>query len=254
MEPGSHKAATGISCTGEATWPATSHGYRLWAAAALAAGQTNQSKGRYRQNIYAGIYYLIKNQGKDGDLRMGDTMYAHGLASIALCECYGMTGDKLVGRAAQSALNFIMEAQDPEGGGWRYQPRQPGDTSVVGWQIMALKSGQMAYLTVNPVVFERTKLFLKSVSSGTPGSLGFGGTFGYTGPGASPTLTAVGLLCCQYMGLPRTDPAMMEGTAMLMGNQADAGSRNLYYWYYATQVMHNQRSDGTSGTGRCGEP
>ena len=67
-----------------------------------------------------------------------------------------------MGRAAQAALNFIMEAQDPNGGGWRYEPRQAGDTSVVGWQIMALKSGQMAYLTVNPAVFEKAKAFLKS--------------------------------------------------------------------------------------------
>ena len=123
----------------------------------LAAGQTHESKGPYKQNIYAGIAYLVKNQKNrrrpaDGP---GELMYDHGLASIALCECYGMTGDKLVGRAAQAALNFIVEAQDPAGGGWRYEPRMPGDTSVVGWQIMALKSGKMAHLTVNPVVFEQ---------------------------------------------------------------------------------------------------
>ncbi len=47
-----------------------------------------------------------------------------------------------------------MAAQDPIGGGWRYEPHQPGDTSVTGWQLMALKSGQMAYLTVDPAVFD----------------------------------------------------------------------------------------------------
>lgn len=206
----------------------------------LGAGQTHESKGRYRSTIRSGIAFLVNKQGKDGDLRIGGAMYDHGLASIALCECYGMTGDKAVGRAAQMALNFIAEAQDPAGGGWRYNPKDPGDTSVVGWQLMALKSGQMAYLNVNPVVFERAKAFMKSASSGTPGSLGFGGLFTYMpGGGATPVMTAVGLLCCQYAGLPRTDPAMIEGTAMIMGNQPDGG-RNLYYWYYATQVMHNQ--------------
>ena len=207
----------------------------------FAAGQTHESDGPYKKTIYAGIAYLIKNQKQDGDLRMGGAMYDHGLASIVLCECYGMSGDKLVGRAAQAALNFIMEAQDPSGGGWRYEPRTPGDTSVLGWQIMALKSGQMAYLEVNPGVLDRAKGFMKSVSSGTSGSLGFGGTFAYM-PDSAPTpcLTAVGLLCGQYLGLQRTDPAMVQGTAMLMNNLPNVASRNLYYWYYATQVMHNQ--------------
>jgi hypothetical protein len=202
------------------------------------AGQTHESKGRYQKTIRAGVLYLIKNQKPDGDLRMGTTMYAHGLASLALCECFGMSNDKLVGRAAQAALNFIMQAQDPAGGGWRYAPRDPGDTSVTGWQIMALKSGQMAYLTVNPAVFERAKAFLKSVS---PGNYG-GSRFSYMpGTAESPALTAVGLLCEQYMHVPRTNPAMIQGTAFLMQSLPDPGGHsNLYYWYYATQVMHNQ--------------
>ena len=230
------------SCTSEAT-----AGERPAAATAmgllpfLGAGQTHQSKGRYQPTIYAGISYLIKNQKSDGDLRMGGAMYDHGLATIALCECYGMTNDKMVGRAAQAGLNFIASAQDPVGGGWRYEPRTPGDTSVVGWQIMALKSGQMAYLTVNPMVFEKAKLFLKSASSGTPGRMGIGGLFTYMPDrGSTPTMSAVGLLCSQYLGASRTDPAMIEGTAYLMNNQPNAESRDLYYWYYATQVLHNQ--------------
>jgi hypothetical protein len=206
----------------------------------FAAGQTHKARGPYEKTIYGGVAYLVKNQKPSGDLRMGGSMYDHGLASIALCECYGMSNDKLVGRAAQMALNFIMESQDPAGGGWRYEPHQPGDTSVVGWQLMALKSGMMAYLSVDHTVIEKAKGFLKSASSGTAGSLGLGGQFTYApGGGPTPVMTAVGLLCSQYMGTPRTDPAMVQGTAMLMGNQPDGG-RNVYYWYYGTQVMHNQ--------------
>jgi len=201
----------------------------------LGAGQTHKS-GRYSKTVRSGVAFLMNNQKLDGDLRMGHTMYAHGLASIVLCECYGISGDKAVGRAAQAALNFIMQAQDPGGGGWRYNPRQAGDTSVAGWQIMALKSGQMAYLTVSPVCFERANAFLKSVSAGK-----HGGQFTYM-PGGSPApaMTAVGLLCAQYMHVPRTDPLMVEGTAILMQNQPGPGGRNAYFWYYATQVMHNQ--------------
>lgn len=64
-------------------------------------------------------------------------MYSHGIASIVLCEAYAMTHDKGLYTPAQQAINFICYAQDPIGGGWRYSPRQKGDTSVVGWQIMA---------------------------------------------------------------------------------------------------------------------
>ena len=207
----------------------------------LAAGQTHKSTGPYKQTIHAGIAYLVTHQKNDGDLRMKDgAMYDQGLATIALCECYGMTGDKLVGRAAQGGLNFIRAAQDPIGGGWRYVPREPGDTSAVGWQFMAMKSGMMAYLDVDPAVFEKAKTFLRHVSTGKRSCLGIGSGFGYDKPGATPALSAVGLLCSQYLGTPRTDPAMIEGTAMIMANQPNPDAPSMYQWYYATQVMHNQ--------------
>ena len=230
------------SCSGESK--SDFRGYNSAATALallpfLGAGQTHKV-GLYHKTVYAGVAYLIKNQKPDGDLRMGQTMYCHGLAAIALCECYGISNDKLVGRAAQGALNFIMQAQDPAGGGWRYAPREPGDTSVTGWQLMALKSGQMAYLNVSPVVFERAKFFLKACSGGKAGGLFTYMPGGKTAGGDIRAVTAVGLLCEQYMHMLRSDPAMAEGTALLMQNMPDPNIRNIYYWYYATQVMHNQ--------------
>ena len=183
-------------------------------------------------------------------------MSPHGLAAVALCECYGMTGDKTVGKAAQAALDYIEKAQDPDGGGWGYVPRQTGDTSATGWQLTALKSGHLANLKVAPAVFDKARTFLKSVSVSQQGNAE-GGLFGYldktTAP--RPSLTAIGLLCYQYLGMLRTDPTMIEGTAYLMKNQPDAGDRNIYYWYYATQVMHDRARAriGTLGTGSCGE-
>ncbi len=213
----------------------------------LAAGQTHKSKGPYREHIAAGIRFLTTHQKSNGDLRIGmhDQMYDHGLAAITLCECYGMSGDSALRSHAQSALNFIVDAQDPKGGGWRYEPRMEGDTSVVGWQLMALKSGQMAYLPVNPAVFDKAKTFLKSVSFGGQ----YGGRFSYmpgrqSVSGDDRATTAIALLCHQYMHMPRTNPVMVEGTAYLMDNLPDVESYNLYYWYYATQVLHNQPSRG----------
>ena len=46
-------------------------------------------------------------------------MYAHGLATITLCEAYGLTKDERIGAAAQRAVIFIEHAQHPASGGWR---------------------------------------------------------------------------------------------------------------------------------------
>ncbi len=221
----------------------------------LAAGQTHRSKGPYKKNVEAGVKILVAHQNpKTGDLRMGTTlsMYDHGLAAIALCECYGMTGDRTLRQPAQAALDFIAAAQSPDGG-WRYVPGEPvGDTSVTGWQIMALKSGQMAGLEPNPRTIEQAKVFLKAVSPSAVASAG--GIFTYQ-PGSMTTecMTAVGLLCSQYLGMGKGDPVMVAGSSCLAQNAPDVRGhylnddvkikltgRNIYYWYYATQVMHNQ--------------
>ncbi len=210
----------------------------------LAAGQTHISNGPFRQVINGGIYWLISHQQPDGDLsvKAESQMYTHGLAAIALCEDYGISRDKTVGIAAQKAINFIQAAQNSSTGGWRYHPGEEGDTSVVGWQLMALKSAQMAGLQVNPATLEGTKKWLKSTSKGVAGgSKGVGnGQFSYQ-PDGGPTnsMTAVGLLCSQYLHAGRQDPVIVGGVQQLMGNQPNNGARDTYYWYYATQVLHN---------------
>ena len=204
----------------------------------LAAGQTHKSKGPYQAHISKGLKWLVKQQRPDGDLS-GNTrhqMYSHALATITLCEAYGMSKDSWLRASAQLAVDFTVAVQDPSGGGWRYLPQERGDTSVMGWQLMALKSAQMAGLNVPPASFELAKKFLSTVTVGN-----YGGMFCYQ-PGAQETvpLTSVGMLCRQYLGAARSDPGIVEGTATLMSNLPDITDRNIYYWYYATQAMHNQ--------------
>ena len=204
----------------------------------LGAGQTHQTRGPHRKRIYDALYWLLKRQAPDGSLHADarDKMYAHGLAAIALCEAYGLSNDKDLGRRAQAAVNYIVAAQHPSTGGWRYQPGDEGDTSVAGWQVMALKSGQLAALNVPSNAFAGSARFLDLVAAGERR-----GQFSYT-PGqgvGSPAMTAVGLLCRQYLGMRRDDPAMQEGVSTLMKRLPDLRSRPLYFWYYATQVMHN---------------
>jgi hypothetical protein len=161
-------------------------------------------------------------------------MYGHGLAAIALCEAYGMTRDPALREPAQRAVDFIVKAQHAPSGGWRYLPNTPGDTSVLGWQVMALKSGEMAALTVPAATWEGVRRWLASVESKTPS----GGLFGYMSATPTPAMTAQGLLCLQLMGARRDDPRVLAGANYLLQNPPRQVLQTSYYWYHAVQVMY----------------
>ena len=204
----------------------------------LGNGHTH-NEGPYKRQIDLGLRFLVRAQASDGGLyETGGTMYGHGLASIVLCEAYGMTHDQFLHQPAQKAVNFIVEAQDPVGGGWRYMARQPGDTSVVGWQLMALKSAQMAYLKVPQQTMRKANYFLDSVQSDR------GAVYGYQGPERGrPATTAIGLLGRMYLGWKHEQQPLQRGVQILsvLGPSTDrtAIKNNMYYNYYATQVMHH---------------
>ncbi|MHB0954762.1 MAG: prenyltransferase/squalene oxidase repeat-containing protein [Pirellulaceae bacterium] len=199
----------------------------------LGAGQTHK-EGRYKETVQRGLAFLVQNMKVGngmGDLSdSGGRLYSHGMASIALCEAYAMTNDPELLQPAQFALNFIAYAQDPVGGGWRYEPKQAGDTSVVGWQLMALKSGHMGYLKVPRRTILGANKFLDFVQEEN------GAKYGYTVPGAGPATTAVGLLCRMYLGWKRDEPGLQAGAAYL---HQLGPSDNMYYNYYATQVLRH---------------
>lgn len=206
----------------------------------LGAGQTH-AHGEYKGNIARGLRWLVENQGDDGDLsgRGGGNMYAHGLAAIALCEGLALSRDRQLQQPAQKAIDFIVRAQHEEGG-WRYSPGQSGDTSVVGWQLMALRSAEMAYLKVPAETFNRAARFLDSVQM-SPSE----GLFGYRpGSRATRAMTAEGLLCRQYSGWQSHHPPLLFGVEWLLKHQSPRREDvDMYYWYYATQVMHHAGGD-----------
>jgi hypothetical protein len=148
----------------------------------------------------------------------------------------------MLGRYAQLALNYIMNTQHGQGG-WRYSEGQAGDTSVVGWMLMALKSGHMAKLQVRPRTVAGCSVFLKSVQGDDYGSI-----YHYTAEkkrdvNALHATTAIGLLCRMYMGWDRAHPGITEGVQKL--SNWNYSSQDMYYDYYATQVMsHYGSPDG----------
>ncbi len=233
-------------CSGQGTYQSDAAATSLALLPFLGAGQTHQTRNSpFKREITKGLAWLIKQQAPDGNLaQMGrgsergepKPMYTHALATIVLCEAYGMTRDPKIGGPASRAVRFIELAQNESTGGWRYFPKDPGDTSVVGWQVMALKSAQMAGLGVNSISLESPRRWLNSVAVGRRQGL-----FCYMPyQRESPSMTAVGQLCLQYMGSAPDDAALLEGKEYLMTNLPDGNlQRDIYYWYYATLVLHN---------------
>jgi len=208
----------------------------------LGAGHTHKA-GKFKDTVLRGLEWLLKIQGDDGDLRHELAMYCHGMAAMALVEAYGMTNDYKLKDPAQKAIDFIVAAQKPYSG-WRYVPRHVNsDTSVVGWQVMALKSGKMAGLTIPPQTWEGVRIWLESCSAGE-----YKGLFKYSpSRKVMPTVTSIGMVCLLFMGDNPGDMRFEEGAKYLEQHPFDKGHNrkitadpptNFYYWYYGTIAMN----------------
>ncbi len=200
----------------------------------LGAGETHRNpRSTYKSNVEKALRFLMKKQGRNG--YFGGGAYGHALATIAICEAYGLTADNTLRGPAQRAIGYIRSAQS-DNGGWRYEPREGGDTSVSGWMVMALKSAQMGGLEVEDAkapTFTRASRFLNSVMSGD------GSGYGYLNPEPTATMTAVGVLCRLYLGIGPRNSGVVAGVNRLKRSSPSKRLENIYYYYYATQVMHH---------------
>jgi hypothetical protein len=171
----------------------------------LGAGQSHK-EGRYKQTVQAGLDWMVKNVDTAGNGRNAgkvDTitnMYSQGIATLSLCEAYGMTRDRELKYPAQAAINYIQRSQAANGS-WGYQSGNPGDTSIVGWQIQALHAARLTQdLEVDDKVIQKAIKFLDFVGKGS--SQEGKSMYGYLSsddaqPGTSRT--AIGLLCRYYV-------------------------------------------------------
>ena len=263
----------------------------------LGAGHS-PDHGEFRRTVAAGINFLISNTARNGSLwRREGRMYGQGIATLALCECYGimkqspltgdtltgdrltgdrLTGDRLTGDrridptamgtpndaalihpapnaggaattvdiqqlelAAKAAVEFIVRAQAADGG-WRYEPRELGDTSVVGWQVMAIKSATDAGLGTYEQTNAAASRFLDAVQGDVVhdrwyGSIGTQYAYQPRLRFKTEATTAIGLACRIYMGTTPFHPGMRIAAQRIASRGPIGG--DMYYNYYANQVL-----------------
>ncbi len=204
--------------------------------------------GEYMDLVKRGWYYLLKQQDGDGcffrEGNFSHRFYTHGQATIAICELYALTKDPALRSSykepAEKAIDYCVKAQSPAGG-WKYTFNGPSDVSVTGWILMGLQSARMAGLEVPRKTLENIAGYLDRVGQNG------GSRYPYE-LGREPTraMTAEGLLCRQYLGWKRNHPPLLEGVEWLLKPENEltyTGERDVYYWYYATQVMHHMEGE-----------
>lgn len=219
----------------------------------LGKGHTQLADGPYRDTVARGIHYLLRIQASDG--RFGPPyhpednrylMYHQALATLALAEAYALTHDGRLRTPVRRAVAFIERAQQ-SGGGWDYGDRATGrnDTSVAGWQLLALKSAHAAGFPVNWQTLFGAMRHLVAMTN-RRGQVGYAnrGTYAWR---RGPAMVAVGMLSRQILGWPRQSEALTRQAALLLRELPDWQTmrsrqplrhlHTMYYWYYGTLAM-----------------
>ncbi|MBI1850659.1 MAG: hypothetical protein HYR85_09985 [Planctomycetes bacterium] len=266
----------------------------------LGAGFSNQSKlvivdtvrGKPHvagEVVSNGLRWLTKRQKPDGSFTAeGPFLYNEALATMALAEAYGLTGNRMLHDSAQKAVDFLVAAQkpSPKGDGrwgWRYLPRQAieagrtettdaaryakdlhdADTSVTGWVVMALKSAELCGLTVPRESFDGALAFTRFATAGD-GLVGYldadgaGGTVSGTHDEFDyhfTTMSALGVCIRAFVEHDPEDPffdlaakQLVKDLPTVSGNKQ---SIDYYYWYYGTLALN--QLDGPDSPRRSGK-
>ncbi len=202
----------------------------------LAAGHSHL-EGEHRQTVQKGLEYLLTQQATDGNMagssKLFARMYCHAMATLAITETLAMTGDVRLRDPVQRAVNYSLQSQHPTLGGWRYRPGDDGDMSQFGWQVLVVKSAELAGMTIPPQSKQLMKQFLDQCTSGSAKGLA-----SYR-PGQPPsiTMTAEALVCRNFLEDVVHPATSSEAAQYLLQDIPGTSEENLYYWYYGTLAM-----------------
>lgn len=191
--------------------------------------------GKHTGAVTKAMYYLLGQQQQKTKGNFHDNAYENAIATIAIVELYGLSHDSRLKLPAQAAVNYIVYAQN-RNGGWGYTPEtEKPDMSVCGWQFSALKAAAYAGLTIPKETFTKLSGFLDLVAD--PGGLGYG----YNMPGNGASTSAVGLLCREFLDWGPGHPGLIKAIDFLLRteNVPTKEKTSIYSVFYITQVAHH---------------
>ena len=211
--------------------------------ALLGNGHTHL-RGDYRDNVRRGLNFLLRSQDSAGCLSgTADryaAMYCHAIATFALGEAYGMTGERRLEQPLRRAIDYTIAVQDPYNGGLALQaPRrgryQPTRLAVHG--LEERRNGGNPRPGNDPAGRHSLPSIRGIRRQRRPGILSAAGTTQPYDYRRGHALLALPRHC------PRSSSLRRSG-----GFFADAlpgvGQTDFYYWYYGTFLMHQFQGDG----------
>ncbi|MDO4587785.1 MAG: terpene cyclase/mutase family protein [Planctomycetia bacterium] len=210
------------------------------------------SFGNHARVVSKAWKWLLAQQRENGsfcneETPSNDYYYTHSICTMALCELLAMEESRgksvpKIKEAAKSAIQFLINHQNKELGGWRYKNDTPfdSDLSVTTWGLLALQTAKMAKLEVPEYNWELITKFLDSVQREE------GSRYVYhSNELPTPPMTASGLMARMFLGLDRENPAILSGAKYLTQpenlihfvEQEEQGVHNIYAWYMTSMFL-----------------
>lgn len=220
----------------------------------LASGE-DPNFGKYSSNIRRALRSMILGQdGRTGYL--GNSMYHHGFAMLALAEAYGAVDDSLlwdgseppgnrrtIAQALDLAVRRAVTSQKRnQWGAWRYSPESTdADTSVSGAVTMGLLAARNAGIEVPDESIEQALNYFKSHTSDS-GSVAYSGGVG----GGTENMTCIAALV-YAVGRKQDWPQFTATVGNLSRNlESTRNSYEFYNRYYKAQALFQGNFDAWS--------
>ncbi len=182
----------------------------------------------------AAKFLMASARAEDGYLvgSRGGNMYCHGMATLALSELWGQTGDDDVKPIVKKAVDLIIRSQSPQGG-WRYEPAPTGaDISVTIMQVMALRSAKNGGMHVPDTTLKKALAYIKACYRPTVGG------FTYQPSSGSPGFARTAAGCCVLFLTGEYKANEIPKAVDYLKRNFDSSLHFYYGQYYAAHAMY----------------
>lgn len=230
----------------EGSWGHQSSGTTALATMAFLSTGEDPNFGKYARNVRSGLRFIIRKQN-DKSGYIGQSMYEHGFAMLALSEAYGVVDDDMlwegerkkdreIGAALELAVKLAVSSQKKNSSkAWRYSPTATdADTSVAGAVLMGLLAARNAGVDVPDSAIDGALKYIRQCTSSETGAVGYSGMGGLGGSGARSAIA-----CLVFAIGKRKHWKGFDGTKKYLTDSLETSAQGHPYYerYYKAQAL-----------------